>query len=142
MRGILESGSWLSEQPLRVYPLMLLSFAVVAVAAMVATVYGRFDATGRQLETRGHPEEPFDVARHIGEQRAEFGQNSNVYGWHYPPFFLAPAALLAHLSYLLALTVWQIATLALYLTAVSPSCVTAACPRAHRCHGAGLPPPC
>jgi alpha-1,2-mannosyltransferase len=131
MRGILESGSWLSEQRLRVYPLMLLSFAVVAVAAMVATAHGRFDATGRQLGTdfsqvwvagletlRGHPEEPFDVARHIGEQRAEFGQNSNVYGWHYPPFFLAPAALLAHLSYLQALTVWQIATLALYLTAV------------------------
>jgi alpha-1,2-mannosyltransferase len=131
MRGILESGSWLSEQRLRVYPLMLLSFAVVTVAAMAATAHGRFDATGHQLGTdfsqvwvagletlRGHPEEPFDVARHIGEQRAEFGENSDVYGWHYPPFFLAPAALLAHLSYLQALAVWQIAALSLYLTAV------------------------
>jgi hypothetical protein len=27
--------------------------------------------------------------RHIGEQRAEFGQNSNVYVWHYPPSVVA-----------------------------------------------------
>lgn len=143
MREILESGRWLSEQRLRVYPFMLLGFAMAAVAAMAATSHGRFDAAGRQLGTdfsqvwvagletlRGHPGEPFDLARHTGEQRAEFGENSDVYGWHYPPFFLAPAAALAHLPYLWALAVWQIATLALYLTAIAAILRDSGLPRA------------
>lgn len=127
----IKSGAWLDDRRLRVYPLLFLGLAVLAVAAMIATAQGRFDLNGHPLGTdfsqvwvaglevlRGHPEAPFDVARHIAEQRAEFGPESDVYGWHYPPFFLAPAAALALLPYLPALAVWQIATLALYLAAI------------------------
>ncbi|HEY8065038.1 MAG TPA: glycosyltransferase family 87 protein [Methylosinus sp.] len=127
----LRSGDWLDEERLRVYPAMLLLLAVACVAAVLMTATGRFDANGHPLGTdfsqvwvagletlRGHPEAPFDLERHITQQRAEFGADSDVYGWHYPPFFLAPAAALAHLPYLEALAVWQTATLALYLAAV------------------------
>jgi alpha-1,2-mannosyltransferase len=127
----LRSGDWLDKERLRVYPSMLLLFAAACVAAVLATAKGRFDANGHPLGAdftqvwvaglevlRGHPEAPFDLERHIAEQRAEFGAESDVYGWHYPPFFLAPAAALAHLPYLEALALWQIATLALYLAAI------------------------
>lgn len=127
----LRSGSWLNEQRLRIYPMIFLGLAALAVAALIATAHGRLDASGRPLGTdfsqvwvagletlRGHPDQPFDVARHISEQHAQFGEKSDVYGWHYPPFFLAPAALLALLPYLEALAVWQIGTLTLYLAAI------------------------
>jgi len=127
----LRSGDWLDAERLRVYPPMLLLFALACVAAVLATAEGRFDANGHPLGTdfsqvwvagletlRGHPEAPFDLERHIAEQRIEFGADSDVYGWHYPPFFLAPAAALAHLPYLEALALWQAVTLALYLAAI------------------------
>lgn len=40
------------------------------------------------------------------------------YGWHYPPYFLFVATVLAEMPCGLALTVWQAATLALYLLVV------------------------
>lgn len=127
----LRSGVWLDERRLAVYPAMFLALSIVAVAATLALSQGRFDANGHQLGTdfsqvwvagletlRGHPDAPFDLARHIAAQRAEFGARSDVFGWHYPPFFLAPAAALAALPYLEALAVWQLLTLVLYLAAV------------------------
>ncbi|WP_246207024.1 glycosyltransferase family 87 protein [Methylocystis heyeri] len=123
-----RSGSWLTPERMRIYPLLLLAIAAASICAMLALSHGRMGPDHNQLGTdfsqvwvagnealRGHPDEPFDVARHIAEQRAEFGADSAVYGWHYPPYFLAPAALLAHLPYLPALFLWQLSTLTLYL---------------------------
>jgi hypothetical protein len=131
MWSSLRSGSWLDERRLAVYPLLFLALALVTIAATLATAKGRFDAAGHPLGTdfsqvwvagletlRGHPEAPFDLRRHIDAQRSEFGPASDVYGWHYPPFFLAPAAALAALPYLQALALWQLATLLLSLAAV------------------------
>jgi alpha-1,2-mannosyltransferase len=53
----------------------------------------------------------------LAEQRAFFGPKTDVYGWHYPPYFLALAALLALLPYAAALAVWQVSSLVLYLAA-------------------------
>ncbi|MBU3886901.1 glycosyltransferase family 87 protein [Methylosinus sp. KRF6] len=127
----LRSGDWLDEERLRVYPAMLLLLAIGCIAAVLMTANGRFDVNSHPLGTdfsqvwvagletlRDHPEAPFDLERHIAAQRAEFGADSDVFGWHYPPYFLAPAAALAHLPYLEALALWQMATLALYLVAL------------------------
>jgi hypothetical protein len=127
----MRSGDWLDEARLRVYPAIFLALSIVAVAATVVTAQGRFDAGGHPLGTdfsqvwvagleaaAGHPEQPFDIERHIAAQRAEFGQQTDVFGWHYPPLFLAPARLLAAMPYLEALVVWQIVTAALYLSAL------------------------
>jgi alpha-1,2-mannosyltransferase len=124
----IRSGDWITAQRLRNYPLIVLAFSIVAVVTMIAATHDRLGPDKRPLGTdfsqvwvagletlRGHPEEPFDLPRHVAEQRAEFGTDHAVYGWHYPPYFLAPAAVLAHLPYLQALLLWQLATLALYL---------------------------
>jgi alpha-1,2-mannosyltransferase len=128
----LKSGAWLTPERLRVYPALLLAFEAIAILALVVTSDGRHDFAGRPLGTdfaqvwiaggealSGHPEEPFDLASHFAEQRTFFGAASDVYGWHYPPYFLGLAALLALLPYALALAVWQFATLPLYLAAVA-----------------------
>jgi alpha-1,2-mannosyltransferase len=63
----------------------------------------------------GHPEKPFDPESHFAKQRQLFGGNTALFGWCYPPYFLAIAAILAVLPYLAALCVWQGVTFALYL---------------------------
>jgi hypothetical protein len=126
--ALVKSGGWLTPERMRAYCLMLLAVSVLAICAMLAMTHGRMGPDHNQLGTdfsqvwvagqealRGHPEEPFDIRRHVAEQRAEFGAESAVYGWHYPPYFLGVAALLAHLPYLQALLVWQFGTLLLYL---------------------------
>lgn len=118
----------MTPERLRVYPLILLAIFGAAIIAVVAISNGRMGPNQLPLgsdfsqvwiagrETlAGNPDMPYDIARHIAAQRQEFGAQSGVFGWHYPPYFLAPAALLAHLPYLQALLLWQFATLALYL---------------------------
>jgi alpha-1,2-mannosyltransferase len=131
MKNILasaRSGDWLTAERMRGYGLILLAVATVSICAMLAASHGRMGPDGSPLGTdfsqvwvagqevlRGHADEPFDIKRHAAEQHSEFGAGSAIFGWHYPPYFLAPAAMLAHLPYLQALLVWQLATLALYL---------------------------
>ena len=132
MWASLKSGAWLTPERLRVYPALLLAFEAMAILVLVVTSDGRHDFAGRPLGTdfaqvwiaggealSGHPEEPFDLASHFAEQRTFFGPASDVYGWHYPPYFLGLAALLALMPYALALAVWQFATLPLYLAGIA-----------------------
>jgi alpha-1,2-mannosyltransferase len=127
----LRDGSWLTSERLRVYPALLLVVQTLAVAALFATSDGRHDWFGRPLGTdfaqvwiagtevlAGHPEQPYDIAAHLVGQRAFFGPATDVYGWHYPPYFLAPAAVLALLPYAAALAVWQLSTLGFYAAAI------------------------
>jgi alpha-1,2-mannosyltransferase len=67
------------------------------------------------LVLEGEPQAPFDPVRQYAREQAIFGPATPFYGWHYPPFFLLVAALLATMPYALALAVWQGATLVLYL---------------------------
>jgi alpha-1,2-mannosyltransferase len=64
----------------------------------------------------GQPEKPFDPESHFAKQRQLFGDNTALFGWCYPPYFLAIAAMLATLPYLSALCIWQAITFALYLS--------------------------
>jgi hypothetical protein len=127
----LRSGSWLTPKRLRVYPALLLSFQAAAILVLVVTSDGHHDLLGRPLGTdfaqvwvagsevlSGHPERPYDLPAHLSEQRTFFGPASDVYGWHYPPYFLALAALLALIPYAAALAVWQLSTLPLYLASI------------------------
>lgn len=127
----IRSGDWMTPERLRVYPLMLLTLFIAASVGVVAMSEGRIAPNQLPLgsdfsqvwvagqETlAGHPDAPFDLSRHAAAQHKEFGLDA-VFGWHYPPYFLAPAALLAHFSYLPALLIWQCSTLALYLLAIT-----------------------
>ncbi len=127
----LRDGSWLTPERLRVYPALLLVVQTLAIAALFATSDGRHDWLRRPLGTdfaqvwiagtevlAGHPEQPYDIAAHLAGQRAFFGAATDVYGWHYPPYFLALAAVLALLPYAGALAVWQVSTLTFYAAAI------------------------
>jgi hypothetical protein len=66
----------------------------------------------------GNATAPFDPAKQFAREQAIFGAATQFYGWHYPPFFLGLAALLALMPYALALLLWQGVTLLLYLWAM------------------------
>jgi hypothetical protein len=126
----LRSGSWLTRERARLVALALLATSLIGTAFLVATSDGLNDRFGRPLGTDfsnvyaagtyvidGAPAAPFDPAAQHARERAIFGPATPFYGWHYPPFFLGLAALLALMPYALALAVWQAVTLGLYLWA-------------------------
>jgi alpha-1,2-mannosyltransferase len=129
MRDNLRSGAWLTPERLRRYPFLLCAFLLAAMVLLVATGKGDLDAFGRPIGTdfaevwiaglevdQGRPAQPYDNAAHFAGQEAWFGAAAGAYVWPYPPYFLAPAALMGLLPYLPALALWQLITLALYLT--------------------------
>ena len=144
-RGVLAalgSGSWLTPERVRAYPLLVGGVLALAVAALLAGARGTRDAFGNVLGSdfagvwvagravlAGHPAAPYDNALHVAAQVAAFGPTDGFLTWPYPPYFLAPAALAATVPYLAALALWQGATLVPYLAvtlaAAKPSPVAA-----------------
>lgn len=131
MLASLRSGDWLTAERLTVYPRLLLIGLICAAVWLVATSHNRIDSFGRPLgsdfsqvwvaggETlAGEPATAFDPKKHFPRQQAEFGPETPLFGWHYPPYFLAIAALTATLPYLPALALWQLLSLPLYLATV------------------------
>ena len=129
--GVLRTGTWLTRERARLVALAVLAASVLGLAWLAVTSDGLNDAMGRPLGTDfsnvyaagtwvhdGDPAAPFDPVRQFEREKTIFGAETQFYGWHYPPFFLGPAALLATMPYWLALLVWQSATLALYLWAM------------------------
>jgi hypothetical protein len=127
----LRDGDWLTDARLRVYPMLVLGFFILAFAALFVSSDGRIDALGRPLGTdfsqvwvaggevlAGQPAAPFDAKTHFARQQQIFGPETPLFGWHYPPYFLAVAVAVALLPYLPALLAWQALSLPLYLAAV------------------------
>ena len=128
---ILRSGAWLTRERVRLVALGVLAASAIGLVFLLATSDGLNDRFGRPLGTDfsnvysagtyvldGEPAAPFDPARQYAREQVIFGQATPFYGWHYPPFFLGLAALLATMPYWLALLTWQGATLGLYLWAM------------------------
>jgi alpha-1,2-mannosyltransferase len=128
---LLRSGDWLTRERVRLVALAVLAASAAAVVVLLATSDGLNDFQGRPLGTDfaniyaagslaldGRAAAAFDVVQHFAREKAIFGPHTQIYSWHYPPFFLLIAAALALLPYGLALLVWQAATFALYLTVV------------------------
>lgn len=128
MLATIRSGDWLTAERLRVYPLILLAIFSAAALWAIVTSHDRMGPNHLPLGSdfsqvwvaghevlSGNPDAPFDIARHAAAQRKEFGPETGIFGWHYPPYFLALAALFATLPYLPALALWQVGTLAFYL---------------------------
>ena len=127
----IRTGDWITLNRIRVYSAIMLVSGLVIIGWLVVTADGLVDYQRRPLGTdfsnvyaagkwvlAGRPEAPFDnELQHQMEQRI-FGADTPFYGWPYPPIFLGLAALLALMPYLLALVVWQTATLLPYLATV------------------------
>ncbi len=137
-RDTLRNGDWLTRERIRVVAVALLFASAAGLLYLIVTSHGAVDLQGRPLGTdfsnvyaagtyanEGRAALAFDPVQQFARERAIFGDNTQFYGWHYPPYFLFVAAPLALLPYGLALAVWQAVTLGLYLltiwTIVSPS---------------------
>jgi hypothetical protein len=127
----LRDGRWLSRERIRLWSLAVLAASALGFIFLVVTSDGRNDYQGRPLGTDfsnvyaagayvldGDAAAAFDWPLQHARERQIFGEQTPFYGWHYPPYFLFVAGLLALMPYWLALAVWQGATLLLYLLAV------------------------
>jgi alpha-1,2-mannosyltransferase len=127
----LRTGTWLTRERLRLVAMALLFASSAGLIYLVATAHGGIDLQGRPLGTDfsdvyaagtyvndGDAAAVFDPAAQIARERAIFPGATQVYGWHYPPYFLFVAGALAKMPYGLALAVWLAASLGLYLLAI------------------------
>ena len=125
----LRSGRWLTSARARGYSLILLGVCAVAIAGWIAVSDGLIDRNGKPLGTdfsnvyaagaltwQGRPAEAYEPARQHAAEKAVFGgREVPFYGWHYPPFFLAVAVLVAAVPYAWGLAIWLAAGFAAYL---------------------------
>jgi hypothetical protein len=135
----IRSGRFLTRERIRLWALATLVASAAGLLFVIATSDGLNDYQDRPLGTDfsnvyaagtyvldGHAAAAFDWPAQHARERAIFGERTPFYGWHYPPFFLFVAGLLALMPYALALALWLGVTLALYLlmlrTILSTSC--------------------
>ncbi len=125
----LQSGDWLTRARARGYSLILLGLCAVAIAGWIALSDGLIDRNGKpvgtdfsnvyaagQLTWQGRPAEAYDPPRQHAAEKAVFaGREVPFYGWHYPPFFLAIAFLVAAVPYAWGLSIWLSTSLIAYL---------------------------
>ena len=132
MLNSIREGDWLTRERIRMICLMLVAGYALAMAALFLTSNGRIDRAGRPLGTdfsqvwvagkfvlEGKPALPFDPVPHEARQKQEFSETSGFFHWGYPPYFLIVAAFFALFPYALALALWQLSTLPLYMAAVA-----------------------
>jgi hypothetical protein len=122
----LATGAWLTRaRIIRIAALCGLA-SIVSLAWLFLTAHGALDYQGRALGTDfsnvwaagkmalgGNAADVWEPAKFAAMQRAMPGGDAGgIYIWVYPPPFLLVAALLATLPYIVALILWQLATLA------------------------------
>lgn len=125
----LRTGRWLTAARVRGYSLILLGLCVAAMAGWIIVSDGLIDRNGKPLGTdfsnvyaagtltlKSRPAEAYEPAlQHAAEKAIFGGREVPFYGWHYPPFFFAIAALVAAFPYAWGLAIWLVASLAAYL---------------------------
>jgi hypothetical protein len=128
----MRSGEWLTPGRARGYSLILLALGVLAIAGWIALSDGLIDRNGKpvgtdfsnfyaagQLTWRSRPAEAYDPPlQHAAEKAVFGGREVPFYGWHYPPFFLGIAFLVAAVPYAWGLSIWLAAGFAAYLAAM------------------------
>jgi hypothetical protein len=129
---VLRSGEWLTPARARGYSLILLGLSVIAVVGWIALSNGLIDRNGKplgtdfsnvyaagQLTRQGHSADAYDPPlQHAAEKAVFGGRDVPFYGWHYPPFFLGIAFLVASIPYAWGLVVWLVTSFAAYLAAM------------------------
>src|SRR6201996_882170 len=131
VRETLRSGAWLTRERVRLVAAALLIASAFGFLFLVVTAHGSVDRQGRPLGTdfsnvyaagtyvdEDSAAAAFDPVQQFTREQSIFGKDTQLYGWHYPPYFLFIAGALALMPYGLALAVWQTVTLGLYLLAI------------------------
>jgi hypothetical protein len=127
----LKQADWLDEERIigygRIFACLYLAMAVGWIALSpslidpngkpIGTDFMNVWSAGR-LVLEGEPGAAYDYGRHYEVQARALpyadGQEPPYFGWHYPPYFLLAAAVLALLPYGWALSAWMAATLPVY----------------------------
>lgn len=131
----LARAPWLDEERVTAYSWIFVSlYAAVTIVTLLLSP-NLIDPNGKPIGTdfmnvwaagklalAGEPGAAYDYVRHYAVQAAALpypeGQEATYFGWHYPPFFMLIAALLALLPYGAALATWMAVTLPPYLAAI------------------------
>lgn len=117
---------------MRGYSLILFGLSVLVFAGWIAVADGLIDRNGQPIGTdfsnvyaagaltwQGRSAEAYaPPLQHAAEKAVFDGREVPFYGWHYPPFFLAIAVLVAAVPYAWGLAIWLIASFAAYLAAI------------------------
>ena len=127
----LRSGEWLTLARARGYSLILLGLCIVAMAGWVALSDDLIDRNGKPIGTdfsnvyaaghlawEGRAADAYDPPLQHEAEKTVFGRDVPFYGWHYPPFFLGIAFLVAALPYAWGLSIWLAASFAAYLATI------------------------
>lgn len=128
----LRTGSWLTPARIRNYALLVLAISLAGLIGLVATSEHLIDRHGKPIGTdfsnvyaagvltlSGKAPDAYDPAlQHAAEIAVFDGRDVPFFGWHYPPFFLMIAALLALMPYALALLCWLAVSLPAFMAAV------------------------
>jgi alpha-1,2-mannosyltransferase len=131
----LARASWLNEERVTVYACIFVCLYVLIAIVWIGLSPGLIDPQGKplgadfmtvwaagKLALAGEPAAAYDYARHFEVQRQALpwtsDQTAPYFGWHYPPFFMLVAAVLALVPYGAALAAWTAATLPVYLAAI------------------------
>ena len=129
----LRSGHWITVERTKIISILLIIMSTASLTLI--WIFGSSpmtDALGRPIGTdfsgiwhagkmvlQGDAIGAFDPQSHFMVQQKSFGNPQiDVYGWHYPPFFLSIAALLALMPYVPALLMWQGLSFALFFVAI------------------------
>ncbi|CAN5339176.1 glycosyltransferase family 87 protein [soil metagenome] len=111
---------------------MVLGISLIGLIGWVAMSDHLIDRNGKPIGTdfsnvyaagvltlSGHAPDAYDPPlQHAAEKAVFAGRDVPFYGWHYPPFFLMAAALLALMPYGLALMCWLAVSLPAFMVAV------------------------
>ena len=128
----LRSGDWLTPGRIRGYALLVLAISLAGLIGLLATSQNLIDRNGKPsgtdfsnvyaagvLTLSGKAPDAYDPAlQHAAEIAVFEGRDVPFFGWHYPPFFLMIAALLALMPYALALLCWLAVSLPAFMAAV------------------------
>lgn len=124
----LRCGDWLTGARIRTYAAALLALELAIFAFLVAGTHGwivplskptttdfvSFYAAGN-LANAGTPALAYDHAAHLAAEEAVVGQGIEYQFFNYPPVYQLLFAPIAHLPYLVAFVLFEVATLLLYL---------------------------
>jgi alpha-1,2-mannosyltransferase len=133
MLQAIRDGDWMTSRRLTLYVLIFGAFSTLVLGFnWVTGTTGMTDRFGRPLGTdffgmwtagrmllEGDIYGMFDPDTHFAYQRAFMNDPTMpVLGWHYPPFFLAIAAILGSMPYTVSLLSWLTVTFAMFAVTI------------------------
>src|SRR5438477_10955252 len=123
-----RTGDWITAARIRAYSGIVLGLTVAILVGWIIAADGLIDRNGKPIGTdfsnvyaagtlalQGHAPDAYDPTLQHAAERTVFGRDVPFFGWHYPPFFFAVAALVATLSYAFGLLLWMVLSLPAYL---------------------------